>query len=267
MPATIYLAGSRPLAFAHDGIIDCHVHVGKWYFDTEGDGTLRWVHGMNKDFGISRSVVMIGLPENIGNAQANEQLLDEIGGDDRFLFFYWIDPRTDEISTLESLGNRIHGLKLHPSHTRTRVTDAKAGPFLEWCERNRKPMLVHCGRWREYSDYRFVIESASRYGFPFIMAHMGGPAYELKVEALDALAKAGLDNVFLDTSTCFQPHLIRKALKVVGPSRLLFGSDYPLYHPALSVQSVLLAGLSDEDTAGILGDSISRLMRLRGERS
>ena len=247
--------------------MDCHVHVGKWYFDTEGDGTLDWIRRIHTDFGISRSVVMIGLPEKYGNAQANEHLLQDVGSDERFLFFYWIDPRTDNVSKLDTLANKIHGLKLHPSHTRTRVTDKTMEPFLEWCQRNRKPLLVHCGRWKEYSDYKYAIETASHYTFPFIIAHMGGPAYELKVEALNMVAKAKLDNVLLDTSTCFQPHLIREALKVVGPTRLLFGSDYPLYHPALSIQSVLLAGLSDEDTANILGDNLARLLALRGRRA
>ena len=68
--------------------MDCHVHAGKWYFDTEGDGTLDWIRKIHKDFGISRSLVMIGLPEKSGNAQANEHLLHDVGSDERFLFFY-----------------------------------------------------------------------------------------------------------------------------------------------------------------------------------
>lgn len=137
--------------------MDCHVHVGKWYFDTEGDGTLDWIRKIHMDFGISRSVVMIGLPEESGSAQANEHLLHDVGTDERFLFFYWIDPRTDDVSTLDKMVAQIHGFKLHPSHTRTRITDRKMEPFLEWCQRNRKPLLVHCGRWREYSDYKYAI--------------------------------------------------------------------------------------------------------------
>lgn len=246
--------------------MDCHVHVGKWYFDTEG-GTLDWIRALCKDFGISRSVVMISLPKNSGtdNHKANEQLLNDIGNDERFSFFYWVDPRVDAVADIEAIGTRIHGLKLHPSHTRTRVSSKTMKPFLEWCERNGKPLLVHCGRWQEYSSYKFAIETAREYTFPLIMAHMGGPAYELKAGALDMLQEVAVDNVFLDTSTCFQPNLIRKAVDIVGETRVLFGSDYPLYHPALGIEAVLLAGLSDKLTSGILGDNAARLLGVRGK--
>jgi len=245
--------------------VDCHVHTGKWQFDTESDGTLDCIRQLNKNSGISRSAVMISAPADGESLQANKELLNEIGPDDRFLFFYWVDPRIDVISTIDMLKDRILGLKLHPSHTRTRTNDRRMEPFLEWCERNHKPLLVHCGRWTEYSNYQYAIETALHYTFPFIVAHMGGPAYELKVGALEMLKKGKTDNVFLDTSTCFQPHLISRAVNAVGEENVLFGSDYPLYDPALSIQAVLLADLPDRITTSILGDNLARLLNLRGE--
>jgi predicted TIM-barrel fold metal-dependent hydrolase len=262
MAARTYVSGTRPIDFRHDGVIDCHVHVGKWYFDTEGDGTLGWIRRLNKQFGISRSVVMITVPGDTDGGKANRQLLDSIGDDREFLFFFWVDPRVHTIADVESITTRLHGLKLHPSHTGTRVNSKKMEPFLEWSERNRKPLLVHCGRWQEYSSYRFAIETAKEHTFPVILAHMGGPAYELKVQTLDMLRKAKVDNIFLDTSTCFQPHLIRQAVEVVGEKNVLFGSDYPLYHPAPSMQVILLAGLPNDITAGILGDNLASLLNL-----
>jgi len=263
---TVTNAFCRSLPFERCGIVDCHVHTGKWHFETEGDGALDRIRQLNKNFGISRSVVMISVPAESENLQANKQLLSEIGPDHGFLFFYSVDPRIDATSTIDAFKDRIRGLKLHPSHTRTRADDKKMEPFLEWCERNHKPLLVHCGRWAEYSNYQYAIETAQHYSFPFIVAHMGGPAYELKVGALEMLKKGKADNVFLDTSTCFQPHLIRQAVNAVGEGKVLFGSDYPLYHPALSIQAVLFADLPDRITASILGDNLGRLLNLRGEK-
>jgi predicted TIM-barrel fold metal-dependent hydrolase len=258
------MTGAWPIDLEQDGVVDCHAHVGKWCFDAEGE-TLDCLRKLDNDFGISRSVVMISLQDKGGtdNYKANEQLLNDIGNDGRFFFFYWIDPRVDAIEDIEAMGNHIHGLKLHPSHTRTRVSSKTMKPFLEWCERNGKPLLVHCGRWQEYSSCRFAIETAKEHTFPLIIAHMGGPSYELKVGALDMLRNVAVDNIFLDTSTCFQPNLIRKAVDIIGETHVLFGSDYPLYHPALGIQAVLLAGLSDKLTSSILRDNAARLLDVR----
>ncbi|MBI4495525.1 MAG: amidohydrolase family protein [Deltaproteobacteria bacterium] len=65
----------------------------------------------------------------------------------------------------------------------------------------------------------------------FILAHWGGGLffYELMPEVARAAR-----NAFYDTAASpflFDPRIYRLALTIVGPERILFGSDYPLLRP------------------------------------
>ena len=241
-------------------VCDAHTHVGKWQFDVNHHSVRAVAHELAR-YGVTRFAVIISVPESPNVTHKTNLALLEETHENQIDFFYWLDPRMTSIRELDSVAHQIVGVKLHPSYTRTRITDGRMGKFLDWCEANSKPLLIHCGRWNKYADYRFAVNIATTRKMILILAHMGGPAYDIKTNALDYIAKQKIKaRLMTDTSTCFQPYLIRKAVRTLGPENLLFGSDYPLYHPYPTMQNISIAKIPDKVRQRILGLNYLKLV-------
>lgn len=108
--------------------------------------------------------------------------------------------------------------------------------LLEFCHRHRWPINFHVTEpvghpypGRVETPLEALVELATE--FPentFIFAHLGGllPFYELNPRV--ALA---LRNVSYDTAACpllYQPKSLALAMEVVGPEKILWGTDFPL---------------------------------------
>jgi predicted TIM-barrel fold metal-dependent hydrolase len=89
----------------------------------------------------------------------------------------------------------------------------------------------------------------------FICGHAGWDAPRAALRA--ALAAP---NLFLETSWQ-PPYLIRRLCDKLGPERLLFGSDYPLFSQRRALRNVRLA-LKDDEFQKVAGDNAHRLLRL-----
>jgi predicted TIM-barrel fold metal-dependent hydrolase len=93
-----------------------------------------------------------------------------------------------------------------------------------------------------------------------ICAHWGGglPFYTLMPEVKKALA-----NVYFDTAASpflYRPEIYRQVSQLVGPERILFGSDYPLIPPGRLLGEIDSTGLSWEDRSMILSGNARRLL-------
>ena len=123
------------------------------------------------------------------------------------------------------------------------------------------PLAAICDFARANPDLRLVL------------AHWGGglPFYELMPEVSRVLA-----NVVYDTAASpllYAPQVFRAALALVGPRKVLFGSDYPLKlypgsggHPGFRrfVEEVMSLHLGDEAESDLLGGNARRVYRLGG---
>jgi predicted TIM-barrel fold metal-dependent hydrolase len=97
---------------------------------------------------------------------------------------------------------------------------------------------------------------------PFLLAHWGGglPFYELMPEVAKRMG-----NVYYDMAA--SPFLYSKriyaiARQIVGPEKILFGTDFPLLSPQRYFKELEDSGLSEEDREKILGLNVSRLLGL-----
>jgi predicted TIM-barrel fold metal-dependent hydrolase len=86
----------------------------------------------------------------------------------------------------------------------------------------------------------------------FVFAHLGGglPFYGLMPEV-----KAALRNVWFDTAALpflYEPEAVRIAAEIVGPERLLFGTDFPLINYGRMFNYLGRAGLSPAGEAPAL---------------
>jgi predicted TIM-barrel fold metal-dependent hydrolase len=238
---------------------DFHTHVGNWRFDVNHTRIGQIKKELNAH-GFEKFVVMISAPENPESTHSANITLMREAIENRLDFIYWLDPRVTKLSELDSVASKIKGVKLHPSYARTRIDSRKMVKFLEWCSANSKPLLVHCGRWNKYAAYQYAVDVAVQHELTLVLAHMGGPAYDIKTNALDYIAKQKLKaRLVVDTSTCFQPYLIEKATRILGPDNVILGSDYPLYHPRPTADTILMSSVSTRAKRLILRDNYDNL--------
>jgi predicted TIM-barrel fold metal-dependent hydrolase len=67
-------------------------------------------------------------------------------------------------------------------------------------------------------------------------------------------------NIVLETSAMPYPAKIREAVERIGAARVIFGSDGPVSSPVLERDKVMIAGLTPEDTALVLGENAAQLL-------
>ena len=95
-----------------------------------------------------------------------------------------------------------------------------------------------------------------------VCAHWGGglPFYSLMPEVADAL-----QNVYFDSAASpflYTPNVFANAINLVGPDKVLFGTDYPLISHKRLLAQVESQALDPEVKAGVLGDNARRLLGL-----
>lgn len=249
-------------------VFDAHVHVGRWLTpDFEGrESDLADVTRVLRSAGITGALVM---PTDAGD---NEGLLREVvrhgetpGAAPALFFAAWVRPGDDSIHDfLQTHHSRVHALKIHPSFNRLPVTDPSFEPFLALASARRWPVVVHCGRWREVAGYERALDVAERHpDIPFILSHMGGDAPALVLGAARAVGERGLQNAFLGTESIREYWLVAQALDLVGPERLVFGSDHNLNHPASFLAVIAALDLAPAERSMVLGGNARRLLEVQ----
>lgn len=246
-------------------VFDAHVHVGRWLtLDFAGrESDLTDVTRVLASAGVTGALVM---PTDEGD---NAGLLREVvhfGNADgamlALFFAAWIRPSDDSLHDfLENNLSLVRALKIHPSFNRLPLTDPTYEPYLNLAEVARWPVIVHCGRWREVAGWEKALEVAERHPeVPFILAHMGGDSPSLVMGAARAIRERGLFNAYLGTESIREYWLVARALDLVGPERIVFGSDHNLNHPASFLAVIEALGLSPMEKNLILGGNAARLL-------
>jgi len=188
----------------------------------------------------------------------------------------------------------IHAACLFPAMHGYSVHDEAAQAVFEWAAAHHRAVFVHCGVLSvgvraklglpSLFDMRFsnpidLHAVALRYpSVPVIVPHFGAGYFR------EALMLADLcPNVFLDTSSSnrwmryeephhAEPrpslrHIFRRALDVIGPQRLLFGTDSSFFprgwHHAIfeeQARALYEIGLSAADARAIFGENLLRIL-------
>ena len=175
----------------------------------------------------------------------------------------------DEIARCAALGFRGVG-ELYADAQGFDVTDERAlRPLLEACRAHDMVLLLHAS---EPVGHTYPGKGATTpekltrllqiaQGVPLVLAHWGGGLlfYELMPE-VEALTRAA----YYDSAAT--PFLYTPQIYAVGaqlaPSRLLFGSDYPLMPPRRALAHVNEARLSAEARRAMLWENGARLLGL-----
>jgi len=249
--------------------VDAHVHVGSWerwglgfYLEDLVDTMDEW----NYD-GAVVTPALVG-PVLAANQSLQRLVRERTPAGRRLFFFPWLHVKTlmgspvqEEADGLlayfERNSREIHGLKYHAPITQMSIQAPPFAPFLEYAALRRLPILYHCGRnplsWAD----RLQPIMNSYPEVPFIMAHLGGNAYDRIVETMETF-KTAPPNLYVETSTARHPALLARAFAHYGRERMLFGTDLPFTDQRLNFDCLRYSGVVlDRD---FMGGNLLRLM-------
>ena len=230
------------------------------------DGTTETLSKVGREAGISHYVVhsVATAPHQISSI--NTYIANEVShSEGMFTGLGTLHPDSEhpeqDLSELISLG--LKGVKLHPDFQNFEADSPRAMRIFELCADAGLPVLVHTG------DYRFDYSNPNRIAnvlraFPklkFIGAHFGG--WSVWDEASKVLAD--FENILVDTSSTFYavgPEKGRELILRWGAERVMFGSDYPMWHPQQDIDCLLEMGLSENDYRMIFWDNAAKVFGL-----
>ena len=178
----------------------------------------------------------------------------------RLLALARLEPKESAPETLRTLVDSDRGfvgLKLHPVGYRLPPDHPHVINLLKMAGQLGIPSLFHCGD-EEYSLPLQIARAARQVPeAKIILGHMGG--YFHVNDALQAAQEC--PNIYLETSAMPFPHLVNLCVKELGADRVFFGSDGPGCLPALEVQKIYLAQLSEAQIREVLGEAYLRILR------
>ena len=177
-----------------------------------------------------------------------------------------VDPAIDDYleQFTRLLARPIAGIKFHSDLQSLPLDSPRLWAMMEALarsDRSHLPVYLHTGNFPIYRPADSPWEKALPRlldEFPtvtFVCGHAGwdGPRAALR-------AALGHPNLYLETSWQ-PPHLIRRLCDKLGPERLLFGSDFPLFSQRRALRNVRLA-LNETELSLVTHENARRLLRL-----
>lgn len=241
-------------------IIDSHVHIGQSLFfqlDADGDFLVRWADrvGIDRIFCTEATALWYEMRE--GNDRLAREMKRHRG---RILGYCSVtSPRhgkraADEVRRCVEV-HGMRGLKMY-SHPEASLVEKWTVPVLEVAAQFKLPTLIHATPAEAEALSRWVPDAI------ILMAHMGGHPYAHGEwhKAIDA-AKA-CRNVYLDTaSSQIDNGMLEAAVAILGPEKVLFGTDMPLLDPWVQKAKVEGADIAEKAKRLILGGNMERLLK------
>jgi uncharacterized protein len=155
----------------------------------------------------------------------------------------------------DGLDRGCRGVKLAPIVHQFQFADPVLDEIAACCGERGFPVYSHVlpnpgMRTSDFADF-----ARRNPGTNFILGHMGfGPA---DADAIEFTSE--LNNLYLESSLG-NYLVLRDALDRLGPTKLVFGSEFPLSHPKVELAKVLLLDAAAHDA--ILEGNIVRLLQL-----
>ncbi|HIM38111.1 MAG TPA: amidohydrolase [Dehalococcoidia bacterium] len=244
--------------------------------DSAMAGVTDLIQAMDRD-GVSHSVIMgIGWATQDLARESNDYLIDSaLAHVGRLSAFCSLNPAWGDAAVTELercvKGGAVGIGELHADSQGFDITDRPLmAPVMDAARRLSLPVLVHASEpvGHQYAGkgettpgklYRFI------QNFPdnvIICAHWGGglPFYALMPEVPEVIK-----NAYFDTAVSpflYRPQVVRTVVDLIGPDRILFGTDFPLIQPKRLLGYVEGAGLEQAAHDAILGGNAAKLLGL-----
>lgn len=263
-------------------IIDCHTHLNRYQPSEPAALAERCaaLRGEMDRHGIAFALVLTSYlvnPDRPGTAE----VLDFLGGDPRFGVVAgvpWPQCEAGDFADLRELlaAGRLRGLKLYPGYAPFALSDPRMRPVYELAAEFGVPVMIHTGdTFARQAKVKFahplqVDEVAVEFpGTTFVLCHLGNPWF---MDAAEVVYKN--DNVLADVSGLtlgeWEPRFERVARArldeavayVNDPSKLLFGTDWPISAMGSYLRFVERLELTPEEREGMMWRNAARIFRL-----
>ena len=153
------------------------------------------------------------------------------------------------------------GVKCHAWWHRVDIS-SELLPIARRCEGRGLPLLVHLGGGRQTGNFEVLLDNCPR--LKLILAHVAIPHFQRSWKVIKEEK-----NCFVDISGSYiNASMVRKAVKALGPDKVIFGSDGPVplrcraggysYEPILKWTRELR--ISDNDKEKIFHKNLERLL-------
>jgi predicted TIM-barrel fold metal-dependent hydrolase len=193
---------------------------------------------------------------------ANRELSRDIEKFPPLLQWVVLDPQNPE--TFAQVGEilqtpRCVGIKIHPDQHHYPIKE-QGEKIFEFAARSQAVLISHSGG--EPSLPADFIPFAD--AFPevrFILAHLGWNLDGDLTRQVRAAQLSQHGNVYIDTSSSMSitSRLIEWAVREIGPERILFGTDTPLYFSPMQRARINNAEIEDDAKRMILRENAERL--------
>lgn len=241
----------------HDG----HVHIIPDRKLFGRDMTFTWRDFTNHMRKVMRVQLMTAMENDWDSVETNTKFFDSLKNHslkNRVWAFYW--PHANEVEPDFLKRYDVAGIKYHPSVSQLEIHRATA--VLDLCEDSGLPLLVHCGR-NVMSRIEHCIRAYRERNITIIAAHLGGVSPPLVSRALMILEEelkknSDLENFYLDTASIDVARLIARAINVIGPRNIIFGTDTPFHE--IEVLRHTIQQVWERDDVNITSEDIRNIM-------
>ncbi len=272
-------------------IIDIHAHVG-YKNAKERYSAEEFITVMDK-VGIDK-LVILGADHGVFSLTNFED--EEVASfcekyPDRLIGFSSVHPNRSNPhlkvkQAVKKLG--LKGVKLYP-HAGFYVNDPRLDLVYEKCLEMNIPVMIHTGvkalqrQYLKYNNPIYIDDVVTKFPkLKVIMCHGGFPwcdeflaiAHSASCVWVDITFLDYIENIFKRKGLC--ERIIKNLAEVIGPHRLLWGSEGPFMNLPLfgqhgpdhyvKSQEFLVKRfdfLSEEDKKGLLGDNAARLLNIK----
>lgn len=263
-------------------IIDCHVHLNR-YYDAESASLgerLRKLKNEMRIAGIDYALVLSSYATNDRRPSVHEVL--EAVGDDPTLGIVagvsYESYKAHDLADYRSLlsEKRIRGFKIYPGYEPFYPNDRRMRVIYELAGEFGVPVMIHCGdTFTPTGKVKFahpleVDEVAVDFrGVTFVICHLGSPWV---TDAMEVIYKN--PNVVGDISGLtlgefeerFERFMLEEVNDVVAyagdPTKLLFGSDWPISDMRSYIRFVRQLDIREDEKEMILWRNTSRVFGL-----
>jgi predicted TIM-barrel fold metal-dependent hydrolase len=246
-------------------IVDAHTHVGR---SLQGyEQTVSALLDSMDRLGIAKAVVCPVRPVDYAYSPENDFIAETVTRySTRFLGLGRVDPRRPDCAEearrcLGDLG--LNGLYLHPWEDAFCIADMIVDRIMEVCHEYQAPVLVASGYpWA--SEAPQVAELARRFPrVPIVMTNGG----QINISGLGQknawIVLSEHPNVSITTSGVYREDFLEEVITLIDSSRVLFGSQSPLYDQDYELHRVLWAHVPNPTKEEVLGHNALRLFQRR----
>lgn len=224
------------------------------------DGSVKTLLERGTKAGIDQFVVLPVAVQPTRTRSINDFIIGQVAAQPRFYGYGTIHAAmanvTGEVQYIMEKG--LRGLKMHPDYQLFPIDDPRLFPVYDMIE-DKLPIVFHMGDQRyDYSHprrLRKVLELFPR--LQVIAAHFGG--YTMHDKAEELLYDK---NCFFDVSSSLmfmEEGVAERYINHYGADRFVYGSDFPMWDPAVEMERFLRLKLTDaqkEQIAHITAEQI-----------